>query len=236
MRVAYIAAGAAGMYCGSCLRDNSLAAAMQRQGHEVALIPVYTPLRTDERDVSIDRVFYGAINVYLEQKSALFRHTPWLVDRLLDRPALLQWAASRGASVNPRDLGELTLSVLQGEDGKQKKELEKLVAWLRDEYRPDVVQLTNSMLLGMAHSMREALGVPVLCAVQGEDIFVEDLAEPYRTEVHALMRRKVRAPDQLGKRFVKPGSALSGGSCWGWWLPMPWNWVLTNFAKRGIKG
>jgi glycosyltransferase involved in cell wall biosynthesis len=177
------------------MRDNSLAAAMQRQGHEVALIPVYTPLRTDERDVSIDRVFYGAINVYLEQKSALFRHTPWLVDRLLDRPALLHWAASRGASVNPRDLGELTLSVLQGEDGKQKKELEKLVAWLRDEYRPDVVQLTNSMLLGMAHSMREALGVPVLCAVQGEDIFVEDLAEPYRTEVHALMRRKAQDVD-----------------------------------------
>jgi len=197
MKIAYISAGAAGMYCGSCLRDNTLAAALQRLGHDVALIPTYTPLRTEQHDVSIDRVFYGAINVYLEQKSAIFRHTPWLVDRLLNRPALLEWASNRGTSIDPRELGDLTLSVLQGEHGKQKKELEKLVAWLRDEYRPDVVQLTNSMFLGLARRIREALDVPVLCAVQGEDIFVEELNEPYRTEVRELMQRKAQDVDGL---------------------------------------
>jgi len=56
------------MYCGSCLHDNTLATAMIARGHDVALIPTYTPTRTDEPDVSIDRVFYGAVNVYLEQK------------------------------------------------------------------------------------------------------------------------------------------------------------------------
>jgi glycosyltransferase involved in cell wall biosynthesis len=197
MKIAYISAGAAGMYCGSCLRDSTLAAALQRLGHDVALIPTYTPLRTEQHDVSIDRVFYGAINVYLEQKSAIFRHTPWLVDRLLNQPALLGWASNRGASIDPRELGDLTLSVLQGEHGKQKKELEKLVAWLRDEYGPDVVQLTNSMLLGLAHRIREVLDVPVLCAVQGEDIFVEGLNEPYRTEVRELMQRKARDANGL---------------------------------------
>ena len=69
MRAAYIAAGAAGMICGSCLHDNALAAALIRKGHDVTLIPTYTPIRTDETNVSSGPVFYGALNVYLEQKS-----------------------------------------------------------------------------------------------------------------------------------------------------------------------
>jgi hypothetical protein len=64
------------MYCGSCLHDNTLAAALMAKGHEVALMPTYTPTRTDEKDVSMDRVFYGAVNVFLEQKSSVFRHLP----------------------------------------------------------------------------------------------------------------------------------------------------------------
>ena len=65
MRIAYVAAGAAGMYCGTCLHDNAVAVALIARGHEVALVPTYTPLRTDEPDVSVDRLFYGAVNVYL---------------------------------------------------------------------------------------------------------------------------------------------------------------------------
>ena len=76
MKIAYIAAGAGGMYCGSCIHDNALAAALQRLGHDVALLPTYTPLRTDEENVSEGHLFYGALNVYLQHKSGLFRHTP----------------------------------------------------------------------------------------------------------------------------------------------------------------
>ncbi|HXV77245.1 MAG TPA: glycosyltransferase family 4 protein, partial [Candidatus Polarisedimenticolaceae bacterium] len=195
MRVAYITAGAAGMYCGSCLHDNALAAAMIRAGHDVALIPVYTPIRTDEEDVSVDRVFYGAINVFLEQKSALFRHTPWLVDRMLNSRSVLDWATRHTTSVDAKELGQLTLSVLEGEDGRQKKELDKLVVWLRDEVQPDVVNLPNSMLLGLAHRLREELGVPVLCALQGEDIFLDELAPTFRERVSRLLRAKARDVD-----------------------------------------
>ena len=195
MKIAYVTAGAAGMYCGSCLHDNALAAALIRAGHDAALIPVYTPIRTDETDVSVDRVFYGAINVYLEQKSALFRHTPWLLDRLLNGRGLLDWASRRGAAVDARQLGELTLSVLAGEDGRQVKELERLVTWLRDEFRPDVVNLPNSMLLGLAREIRSEVGVPVVCTLQGEDIFVEDLDTAHRERVRAALRAKARDAD-----------------------------------------
>ena len=195
MKIAYITAGAAGMYCGTCMHDNTLAAALIREGHDVSLIPIYTPIRTDEEDVSTGEVFYGAINVYLEQKSALFRHTPWLVDRLLTSPKLLEWVSKKGSSVDACELGDLTLSVLRGEEGKQAKELERLVVWLRDDLKPDIVQLTNSMLLGMAHRIKEEVGVPVVCAVQGEDIFFDDLVEPYKTRIMDTLKSKAREAD-----------------------------------------
>ena len=195
MKIAYIAAGAAGMYCGTCIHDNTLAAALLRKGHDVALIPTYTPIRTDETDVSIHRIFYGGINVYLEQKLALFRHTPWVFDELLNSPSLLSKLSRFAGSTNAKDLGALTLSVLQGEDGHQRKELEKLTKWLKDSYRPDLVQLTNSMFVGFAKEMKKALGVPILCALQGEDIFLEGLVEPYKSQALEVLRARVSDVD-----------------------------------------
>ena len=200
MKVACIAAGAAGMYCGSCMHDNTLAAALQRLGIDVVLVPTYTPLRTDEADVSIDRVFFGGINVYLQQKSALFRHTPAAIDRWLDRPSLLNGLSRFSASTSAADLGALTVSVLEGEEGRQRKELAKLVDWLARVFKPDLVQLPNSLFLGFARELKRRLGVPVLCALQGEDLFVNGLIEPYKSQALRLLRQ--RAEDVDG--FVAP--------------------------------
>ncbi|HMC11090.1 MAG TPA: glycosyltransferase family 1 protein, partial [Pirellulaceae bacterium] len=86
MKIAYLTAGAAGMICGSCMHDNTLARALIAAGHDVQLIPLYTPIRTDEEDVSSDRIFYGGINMYLQQKSSVFRWLPKWLDRWLDQP------------------------------------------------------------------------------------------------------------------------------------------------------
>lgn len=200
MKVAYITAGAAGMYCGTCIHDNTVATVLKKQGHNVTLVPTYTPTRTDEANVSLNRVFFGGINVYLQQKLTLFRHTPWAFDRLLDSPRLLNGLARFSGSTDARDLGELTVSMLQAEQGHQKKELAKLVKWLRTDVHPDIVYLTNSMLVGFAREMKKALEVPVVCALQGEDIFLQDLIEPYKTE--ALTHLAERAADADG--FVAP--------------------------------
>jgi glycosyltransferase involved in cell wall biosynthesis len=195
MRIAYVAAGAADMICGSCLHDNALAGALLRGGHDVSLIPTYTPLRTDAPGVSIDRVFYGALNVYLQQKVGAFRRTPATIDRWLDRPGLIRRAARLGASTDPRELGDLTWSVLRGEEGYQSKELDRLVAWLRDDLRPEIVHLTNSMFVGFARSLKRELEVPVVCSLQGEDLFLDQLREPWKTRSLAVLRERAKDVD-----------------------------------------
>jgi glycosyltransferase involved in cell wall biosynthesis len=195
MRIAYIAAGAANMICGTCLHDNALAGALMKQGHEVSLIPTYTPLKTDGPDVSNDRVFFGAVNVFLQQKAGAFRKTPEAFDRLLDKPGLIRRVAKLGASTDPTELGDLTLSILKGEDGFQAKELQKLTTWLKDDYRPEIVHLTNSMFAGFARTLKRELGVPVVCSLQGEDIFLDQLREPWKARVFEVLRERARDVD-----------------------------------------
>jgi glycosyltransferase involved in cell wall biosynthesis len=190
MKTVYIAAGAGGMYCGACLHDNTLAAALLKAGHDVLLVPTYTPIRTDERDVSQSRVFFGGINVFLQQKFSLFRHTPWALDALLDRPALLRFASQRNVSIDPHNLGDLAVSMLRGEDGHQRKEMSKLVRWLKTEIRPDVVHLTNAILVAMAEPIRAEVGCPVVCGLAGEDVFLERVPEPHYSQARELMRRQ----------------------------------------------
>lgn len=196
MKIAYITAGAAGMFCGSCMRDNTLAAALAKLGHDALLLPVYTPIRTDEEDVSEKRVFFGGINIYLEQKYSLFRHTPWFLDRLLNFPALLNWVSRFAVQTRAEDLGELTLSMLQGDHGKQKKEIDKLLAWLAEHGKPDVINLTNAILSGMVPRLKQALpGVPVFCSLQGDDIYTEFLTEPFKSRCLGLIREHARDID-----------------------------------------
>ena len=196
MRIAYITAGAGHMYCGSCLRDNTLAMALRAAGHDVQLIPTYTPTRTDEANASQDRVFLGGINVFLQQHLALFRRTPWVIDRLLDSPALLRLATRWGVSVDPAQLGAMTVSMLHGPAGFQRKEIDKLVRYLADEVRPEIVTLPNSLLIGLAPAIKDALpGVPVCCTFQGEELFLDSLGETYRARSLGLIRRHAEQVD-----------------------------------------
>lgn len=190
MKILYITAGAAGMYCGSCLRDNALASELLRQGHEVTLQPLYTPPLTDEPSVSSEKVFFGGISVYLEQHSAIFRHTPRWLDKLWDSSFALKAASKRSIAVDPDSLCEMTLSILKGEDGNQRKEIAKLTDWLKTDPfdgPPDVIDMQNSMLIGLAKPVKEATGSPICCTLQGEDLFLDGMREPYRSQALSLI-------------------------------------------------
>jgi glycosyltransferase involved in cell wall biosynthesis len=188
MRITYITAGAGGMFCGSCLRDNTLVATLIAQGHDALLVPTYTPIRTDEPDVSQKRVFFGGINVYLEQHIPLFRHTPRLIDRLLNAPSLLRWAGRFAAKTRAEDLGDLTVSMLKGEHGYQAKEVTKLVDWLEAAVHPEIINLTNVLLSGLVHELKRRLKIPILATLQGDDVFLEALPESSKKQALQLIR------------------------------------------------
>jgi glycosyltransferase involved in cell wall biosynthesis len=202
MRILSVTAGAASMYCGSCLRDNALAAQLITRGHDVTLIPLYTPLLSDEANVTRPEVLFGGISIYLQHQWALFRRLPRFVDRLLDAPWLIRAFADRSVSTDPKLLGGLTISMLDGPGGVLRKEFDKLLEWVRQEPRPDVVTITNSMLIGLARPLADALRAPICCTLQGEALFLEGLTEPYRTRAIERIRAQVRDVD----RFV----AVSG--------------------------
>ena len=191
MRILYLTGGAGRMYCGSCLRDNAMATELLARGHDVLLLPVYTPTHTDEPNVSQDHVVLGGISAYLEQYVPVFRKTPAWLDRLWDSKAALSLASRKSISVNPKMLGEMTVSVLRGEDGFQRKEIHKLVEWVKQLPQPDIVNLPYTLLIALARPLKEALNCPILCTLQGEDLFLSGLHEPYRTEAMDLIRKQL---------------------------------------------
>ena len=195
MKILAFTAGAARMYCGSCLRDNTLAAELKREGHDIVLMPLYTPTRTDEPNVSESRVFMNGITVCLEQESVFFRKTRWLLDRLWDSQWMIRLASRTSIAVNPRVLGEMTVSMLRGERGFQLKDIRKLTSWLSAEAPPDLVTLPNCLLSGLAKPIRQAVGRPVCCTLQGEDLFLSQLEEPYRSQAWDLIRANVAHVD-----------------------------------------
>jgi glycosyltransferase involved in cell wall biosynthesis len=188
MRILSFTGGAGDMYCGSCLRDNALAAELLRRQHDVVLTPVYTATKTDEKNVSEAHIFFGGISVFLEQHSALFRHTPRFLDRVWDSRWALRLATRRQIRVDAKSLGEMTVSMLRGEQGFQAKEIEKLLEWLRLEPRFDVINLPYSLLTGLAEPLKRELKVPICVTLQGDDLFLDQLGEPHRQQSLDLIR------------------------------------------------
>ena len=195
MKIAQLTPGSGGnFYCENCLRDVALVKAMQSLGHEVLMMPLYLPLALDQVErCHPTRVFFGGINVYLQQKFSFFRHTPLWIDRLFDGNALLTWAGKKMGMTSASDLGEMMLSMLQGEEGRQAKELHKLIDWLEQpENKPDILCLSNVLLLGLAAQIKERLRIPVVCLLQDEDGFLDDLISPYRDQAWQILADKAR--------------------------------------------
>ena len=87
--------------------------------------------------------------------------------------------------------------MLEGDRGVLRKEFDKLLEWIADEPVPDVINLPNSLLIGLAAPLRRALKRPICCTLQGEDLFLNGLVEPYRSRAVALIREQVKDVDHF---------------------------------------
>lgn len=196
MKVAHIIPGSGGsFYCGNCLRDAKYMKALHDLGKQVIKVPMYLPLFEDAHDLNDVPVFYGAVDIYLKQRFPIFRHTPAFVDKMLNSKSILHLAAQNAGSTRAKGLEEMTVSMLLGEEGLQKDELERLVIWLRDEAKPDVVHLSNALLLGLVRRIKEEVGIPVVCSLQDEDVWVDVMSDKHRDEVWQLMEERGREVD-----------------------------------------
>lgn len=199
MHIAILTAGGAGMFCGSCMHDNTLARGLRQLGEEVTLIPTYTPIRLDEPDASEHHVFLGGIDLYLRHRFGLWRSLPRSVTRWVDAPWLLRFATQFGVSNDAHQLGALTLDMLAGTAGPQSEALGELARFLMHDLRPDVIVFSNALLAGALEAIRDEQGdylhCPIICLLQGDDIFLDALVEPYRERALSRLRNLVRGFD-----------------------------------------
>ncbi|MHC4993951.1 MAG: glycosyltransferase family 4 protein [Planctomycetota bacterium] len=191
MRIVQLTPGTGNFHCGNCMRDNALVNAQRAMGHDVLMAPMYLPHVVDETEAAGETpIFFGGVNVYLQQKLGLFRHTPAWFDRMLNAPRLLRKLADLAGMTSAKDLGELTVSMLRGEEGRQGKEIDKLVAYLKERGGADVVVLSNCLLMGLAKRLRDELGAAVVCTLAGEDAYLDTLIEPYKSQAWGLLQAK----------------------------------------------
>ena len=210
MNIIQITPGAGGMYCGGCFRDNALVAALRKAGHNTVMVPLYLPLTLDEPDQSAGMpTFFGGINVYLEQKSAFFRHAPNWLHGLLASPALLRWASKHSARTRAAEVGDIMISMLQGEGGRQARELDELIAWLKTQPRPDVICLSNALLAGLARKLKAELQCAVTCLLGGEDAFLDGLPSSARDIAWKTLSERCRDVDL----FLPPTRYFSERMC-----------------------
>lgn len=200
MKITFLTPGTGSYYCGACMRDNALARELHRAGHDVTIAPMYLPLTLDETmldGLAQTPIFFGGINVFLQQKLSFFRKTPAFIDRLFNSRGLLRWAARHSHMTSAQVHGEMTLEMLNVETSRFRKEWDKLLDWLEQSAKPDLVCLSTALLAGFSAEMKRRLGAPVVLFFQGEDTFLDSLPEPYRAQCWATMSRHLAAADVL---------------------------------------
>ncbi len=196
MNIIQIIPGSGGsFYCGNCLRDSKFVDSLKTLGHRVVKVPMYLPLFSDEHDIKEVPVFYGAIALYIKQLYPIFRKAPAWFDRMLNSKPLMKLAAGMAGSTNAKGLEEMTISMLLGEEGTQKEELDKMVDWIAEHCQPDVIHLSNALLLGLARRIKQKLDVAVVCSLQDEDVWVDVMKPSAREQVWKLMAERAHDVD-----------------------------------------
>lgn len=197
MKIINIVPGFGGaFYCGNCLRDSGFIQSLKDAGHDAHTLPIYLPL-SDESCKSEDTlpVFYGAVNIYLKQNFRIFRNMPKWLEHFFESDFIMNYAAKKAGSTRASGLEEMTLSMLRGHEGYQKEELNHLIDFLKNHEKPDVIHLSNALLLGLVHKIKTELNIPVICSLQDEDVWLDAMRPSYQEKLWQMLREKGKEVD-----------------------------------------
>ena len=218
MKILSITAGAAGMYCGSCCATTRWRSSCWRAATTSRSFPLYTPT-THRRSQRQPRS--GALRRH--------QHLPAAAPGAVPAHAAISRSAV-GLAGRHRTLRR-PLGLDRSEAARRADDLDARRAsaaccarsstscWSGSptSRRRTSINLPNSLLIGLAGPLREALKRPICCTLQGEDLFLDGLIEPYRQRALDLIRRQVRRRRSLHRRQ----RVLRAGSCRGCWAFRP---------------
>lgn len=205
MKIVYLITGSGGsFYCGNCYRDMLYFRAIRKvPGMTAKAIPLYLPPGKDSSEYGFDKkVFFGAISMFLREKVRLFRNMPAFLDKLFDTDLLLRLAATQAGTTRTEGLEELTLNMIKGDSAFRAHEVDRLVKYLEHEGSPDVIHLSNALIIGLARQLKKRMNIKIVCSLLNEDDWIDEMAEPYRGRAWEMIARESRSIDY----FVTPSN------------------------------
>ena len=175
MKILFILPGSGdSFYCGNCFRDNLQAMALRKAGHEVVIMPLYLPLKQASMRGATP-LFFPATTYYVEQKMFGRRKMPLWMKRLLGTDALLSMASSMSGTTSAEGMEGMTLSMIEGEGMAFEENVKELIDWVKQTEKLDVVQLSSSLLLGIAKELKSEMDIPIVCSLQDEEVWIDSL-------------------------------------------------------------
>jgi glycosyltransferase involved in cell wall biosynthesis len=205
MKIVYLITGSGGsFYCGNCYRDMIYLRAIRKvPGTKASAIPLYLPPDDTNSESGLDQnVFFGAISMYLREKVPFLKNMPVILDRVLDSAPMLKMAAKRAGTTRTEGLEEMTLNMIRGEKAFPKKELQRLIDYLVKDGKPDVIHLSNALIIGLARQIKQKLNVKIVCSLLNEDDWINEMAEPYQSNAWKLIAREAINVDA----FITPSN------------------------------
>lgn len=222
MKIVYLITGSGGsFYCGNCYRDMLYVRAIRKvPGIEAKAIPLYLPPdKTTLKESGFDKnVFFGAISMYLREKVGFLRNMPSFFDKFLDNGLLLNLAAKQAGTTSSEGYEELTINMIEGDNAFRKSEVDRLVRYLNQDGRPDIIHLSNALILGIARQLKKRMDVKIVCSLLNEDDWIDDMAEPYRSRAWEMIAREAGfvdtfiTPSRYYKDFFMHRTGINGNN------------------------
>lgn len=193
MKIVYLITGSGGsFYCGNCYRDMLFLRAIRKvPGTEASAIPLYLPPDKTTSDSGFDNhVFFGAISMFLREKVGFMKNMPSFLDKLFDSKLFLKMAAKQAGTTRTEGFEELTINMIEGDNAFRKHEISRLVKYLMENGKPDIIHLSNALILGLARQLKARMNIRIVCSLLNEDDWIDDMAEPYRSRAWEMIAKE----------------------------------------------
>ena len=190
MKVTYLVPGSGGsFYCENCYRDMIYVSSLKKIGGiDISAIPLYLPPIAEEFGEEIEnQVFFGAVSMYLREKVKIFENMPSFLDKIFDAPPFLRMAAKKAGTTRTEGFEETTISMIKGNDPSRDKEIARLSKHICASGQSNILHLSNALIIGLASQLRNLCNASIICSLQNEDDWIDQMKEPYRSEAWKLI-------------------------------------------------